>query len=417
MGKIAIIGSGISGLVSAHLLAREHEVHLFEASSRLGGHTATIDVETPSGSYAVDTGFIVFNDWTYPNFIKLMTQLKVKWKDTEMGFSVKSETTGIEYAGKNFNTLFAQRRNLFKPSYYKMLLDIVRFNKESLLLLESDPLAPQVSLGQYLKDHHYSPLFIDHYIIPMGAAIWSANHQQMQEFPACFFVQFFKNHGMLSVENRPVWKVIQGGSRSYIEPMIANFKENIHLNSPVQSIERFTDHVEITVNAQRFEFDHVVLGAHSDQTQKMLRDPSQAETEILSEMKYRANETVLHTDTGVLPKRKSTWSAWNYWLPKKDQARVALTYHMNLLQGFSSPEDFLVSLNMTDQIDPKKILRKFVYDHPVFTQKSVRAQNRWAEISGMNQRTHYCGAYWGYGFHEDGVKSGVRVAKTFGIEL
>ena len=412
--KIAIIGSGISGLTCAWHLSRNHEVHVFEANDYLGGHTHTVDVETSSGRYAIDTGFIVFNDWTYPEFIKLMNSLSVKWKDSSMSFSVKAESIGLEYNGTSINSLFAQRKNLFSLSFHRMIQDIFRFNRESLAVLDSPT---SQTLGEYLKAHHYSKAFKEFYIIPMGAAIWSSSVAQMDEFPVEYFVRFFKNHGMLSVSDRPVWKVIEGGSRSYLEPIIRPFKKNIHLNAPVHSVKRSRDQVVLSIEergkATEAYFDEVILASHSNQSLKILEDPTAIEREILSAFQYQSNETILHTDENVLPKKIIARAAWNYFVPRNPQHSVSVTYIMNILQGFSSPETFSVSLNMGHLIEPSKIIRKFNYDHPVFNRNSFQAQNRWSEISGKN-RTHFCGAYWGYGFHEDGVKSGLRVCKTLG---
>jgi len=416
--KIAVIGSGISGLTAAYLLSKKHEVHLFEANSKLGGHTNTLDVEVASGKYAIDTGFIVFNNWTYPNFIELMNQLQVKWQDSFMSFSVKVEQSGLEYNGTSLNTLFAQRSNLFRPSFYKMINDILRFNRESLATLESDNGMP---LGEYLSANGYSREFKDHYIVPMGAAIWSASVKQMDQFPISYFVRFFKNHGMLSVDDRPVWKVLQGGSRSYIEPITRPFKDRIHLNAEVNSVRRIQNEaveIQFLKNGQleTMQFDQVIMASHSDQTLKMLVDATPLEREVLSGFSYQSNSTVLHTDTSVLPKRKLAWAAWNYFVPKQEKDRVAVSYDMNILQGIGSPETFVVSLNMDDQIASDQVLARLNYHHPVYTDSAFHSQKRWSEISGKNG-VHFCGAYWGYGFHEDGVNSALKVCEMFGETL
>jgi len=415
--KIAIIGSGISGLTCAWHLAKNHDVHVFEANDYIGGHTRTLDIETQSGNYAIDTGFIVFNDWTYPNFIRLMTDLGVQWKDSSMSFSVKVESNGLEYNGTNLNSLFAQRKNIFNPHFYRMIKDIIRFNRESIATLESHS---NQTLGEYLSVNKYSNEFKQHYIIPMGAAIWSSSSSQMDQFPIEYFVRFFKNHGMLSVGDRPVWKVIKGGSSSYLEPICKPFKQNVHLRSPVQSIHRTKEKVILSVLENGIQnqvhFDEVILASHSDQSLRLLQDITIPEQEILSQFKYQTNETTLHTDEAVLPKSKLARAAWNYFVPQDPRHSVAVTYIMNILQGIRSPETFSVSLNMNDLIDPKKIIRTMKYEHPVFNEKAFQAQKRWSEISGIN-RTHFCGAYWGYGFHEDGVKSGLQVLKTIGVKV
>jgi predicted NAD/FAD-binding protein len=421
--KIAVIGSGISGLTTAYLLSRKHEVHVFEANASIGGHTATVDVRVKSGEYAIDTGFIVFNDWTYPNFIKLIDQLGVASQTTEMSFSVKVEKNGLEYNGTSINTLFAQRSNFFRPSFHRMIRDLLRFNQESLSVLNSsaDGSAEKSghTLGEYLAENGYSSEFKNHYIVPMGAAIWSASAKQMDDFPIQYFVQFFKNHGMLSVSNRPQWRVIKGGSRSYLGPLTKSFQERIHLSTRVLGVRRAAQ-VEVMVEhagaVEKILFDQVVFASHSNQTLALLSDPTAAEREVLSGFAYQPNVTILHTDERVLPKKKLAWAAWNYLVPRETKNQVAVTYDMNILQQLNAPETFCVSLNLEAQIDPKKILRRFVYDHPVYTQAALQSQARWAEVSGQNQ-THFCGAYWGFGFHEDGVNSALRVCEKFGEAL
>jgi predicted NAD/FAD-binding protein len=412
--KIAVVGSGISGLACAYYLSRRAEVHVFEANLMIGGHTNTLDVNTASGSYAVDTGFIVFNDRTYPRFIRLMNELNVLSQPSSMSFSVKVESTGLEYNGTSLNTLFAQRSNFFRPSFYRMIRDILRFNREAPRLLENNTVSSDLSLEDYLNENGYSRPFMDHYIIPMGAAIWSAGVAQMRRFPIGYFVRFFKNHGMLSVNDRPQWRVIQKGSRSYLPGLTAPFKERIHTNTPVKNVRRDADGVTITTQYGETRFDQVVLAGHADQTLAMLSDATTTEREILSAFPYQENKTVLHTDTSVLPKRRAAWASWNYLVPNQERSTVAVTYDMNILQTIQAPEEFLVSLNMDDKINPAKILKKMTYHHPVYSAGAVAAQQRWSEISGIG-RTHYCGAYWGYGFHEDGVASAHRVCESLGV--
>ena len=413
VSKIAVVGSGISGLVAAYFLSRSHDVHVFEAADYIGGHTHTVDVEVPSGRYAIDTGFIVFNDWTYPTFIRLIDQLGVASKPTEMSFSVKAEATGLEYNGTDLKGLFAQRSNVLRPSFLRMLGDILRFNRQAVSdLLSTDD---ALTLGQYLEQRHYSESFKNNYIIPMGAAIWSASEQQMLHFPFRYFVRFFNNHGMLNIGHRPTWRVIQGGSRSYIPPLTRGFADHVHLRTPVRSIRRATDHVVLALGGevpQEAVFDDVVMACHSDQALTLLSDSSVQERAILGAFGYQRNHTVLHTDTRVLPTQQRAWAAWNYWIPRQQQSHVAVTSNMNILQGISAPESFNVSLNL-DGIAPANVLQQFEYHHPVYSVGAVLAQTQWAQISGTN-RTHFCGAYWGYGFHEDGVKSGVRVAEALG---
>ncbi|MEY4704630.1 MAG: hypothetical protein RL042_826 [Nitrospirota bacterium] len=417
--KIAIVGTGISGMVAAYLLQRDHEITVFEAADYIGGHTNTIDVALNGQTYAVDTGFIVFNDWTYPNFIALLKKLGVESQASEMSFSVKCERTGLEYNGTNLNTLFAQRRNLLRPSFYRMIRDILRFNRESLTLL-TEP-GPGPSLGSYLDSNCYSHAFIDHYIVPMGAAIWSVDHATMLGFPARYLVQFFKNHGMLSVDDRPTWRVIKGGSQRYAENLVTPFRDRIHLKSPVDSISRYLDFVEVRTRLagqdyRALQFDHVIIAAHSNQALSMLADPSPSEKDILGAIRYQENEAVLHTDASLLPRRKLAWAAWNYHLLPTQPDRAVVTYHMNRLQGLRVPLEFCVTLNHSEAIDPQKIIRRLTYHHPVYSPAAIVAQKRHGDISGVN-RTSYCGAYWGFGFHEDGVKSALAVCKPFGKDL
>ena len=414
--NIAIIGTGISGLTAAYLLNRQHDITVFEADERLGGHTATIDVELQGEHYAIDTGFIVYNDWTYPNFIKLMTELGVANQPTSMGFSVSCQQTGLEYSGENLNTLFAQRKNLFSPKYLRMLRDIVRFNREAIADLQSERISEAMKLGDYLQHNNYGEYFKSKYLIPMGSAIWSTSTEDMLNFPLLFFVRFFKNHGLLSVNDRPQWRVIKGGSRSYIDPLTASFKDRIRLGSPVSRITRHQQGVSIESRYGSEPFDQVVIATHSDQALALLGgDSSAAERDILAAIPYQQNDVVLHTDTRLLPANRRTWSSWNYLLRKEQQERAILSYDMNILQGLKSDHTFVVTLNASDEIDPDKVLGRYQYAHPVFSLQSEAAVKRWSEINGVNH-TWFCGAYWANGFHEDGAASGIRVAKALGID-
>jgi predicted NAD/FAD-binding protein len=414
--KIAIVGSGIAGLTSAYLLNRKHDISVFEAADWIGGHTHTVDVSVAGRDYAIDTGFIVFNDWTYPNFIKLLGQLGVGFKPTEMSFSVHDPQTRTEYNGNNLNSLFAQRRNLLSPTFWGMLRDILRFNREALADLESQRIDPHTTLGDYLQSRGYGQRFIEHYIVPMGAAIWSMSLADMLAFPLQFFVRFFKNHGLLSVSNRPQWCVIEGGSSSYIEPLTASFRERIHLSCPVHRVERDEQGVTVHSAAGSERFDKVIFACHSDQALKMLAQASAAEQQILGALPYAENDVVLHTDTRLLPDRKLAWASWNYRLGGAKQQLAAVTYDMNILQGIESDTTFCVSLNQTDAIDPNKILARYTYSHPQYSLAGVEAQGRWEELNGANN-SWFCGAYWANGFHEDGVVSGLRVAAAFGESL
>jgi uncharacterized protein len=408
--KIAIIGSGIAGNTLAYHLHQQHEITVFEAESHIGGHTHTHQVTHEGREFTVDTGFIVFNDRTYPNFIRLLDELKVKWQPSDMSFSVRCENTGLEYNGTSLNSLFAQRRNLFKPTFHRMIRDILRFNKAALELLAD---GNEIKLGEYLQAGQYCQQFIDHYIIPMGAAIWSTDAQKMLDFPARFFVRFFHHHGMLTVNNRPQWRTVKGGSASYVTALTEGFKYKIRLNTPIESVRRLKKSVRIKPKFGEEEtFDYVFLACHSDQALKLLSDPSDAEKTILSAIPYQTNTVYLHHDVSLLPKRKLAWAAWNYHVTIPPADRVAVTYNMNILQNLQSREPLLVTLNHTRLINPAKVYKRIEYTHPVYTLAGAAAQARHAEISGHN-RTGYAGAYWRNGFHEDGVVSALDALKHF----
>ena len=409
--KIAIIGSGIAGNTLGYYLHKKHDVTVFEGNKHIGGHTHTHDIELFGKNYAVDTGFIVYNDRTYPNFIKMLDALKVAWQPSSMSFSVHNEATGLEYNGTNLNSLFAQRSNFFKPKFYGMIADILRFNKESLALLETEN---EISLGEYLTQNHYKPLFIHNYIVPMGAAIWSTDAAQMLNFPARFLVRFFHHHGMLTVNNRPQWRTITGGSARYVEKLTEGFKHKIRLNTPIAGVKRIYNSVKVKPQQGDEEtFDYVFFACHSDQALAMLgADASTQEREILGAIPYQENSIYLHHDKSLMPKRKLAWAAWNYHVTAKASAKVLVTYNMNILQNIQSPEPILVTLNHTDLINPAKVIKRLTYTHPVFTLAGATAQARHAEISGFN-RTGYAGAYWRNGFHEDGVMSALAALQHF----
>lgn len=413
--KIAIVGTGISGLTCGYYLHKDHEVTLYEANDYIGGHTATIDIEHNGKQYAVDTGFIVYNDRTYPNFIKMMNEVGVKGNPTQMSFSVKNAANGLEYNGHTIPTLFAQKRNLLNPTFYRFIFEILRFNKLAKASADDDSLVEQ-TLGEFLQSNGFSDYFTQNYILPMGAAIWSSTLADMRAFPLRFFLRFFLNHGLLDVVDRPQWYVIEGGSRAYIEPLTRGFSECIRLNSPVSRVERHDNGVSVTSNGETERFDRVIFACHSDQALAMIDDVSDEEREILGAMAYQDNEVVLHRDTSVLPKRQAAWASWNYALDggEDEQQRLpTLTYNMNILQHIESETTFCVSLNSADKIQQDKILRTFNYSHPVFTTESIAAQQRREELWGK-RKTWFCGAYWYNGFHEDGVRSALDVVK--GIE-
>lgn len=408
--NIAIIGAGISGLTAAYYLRHKHNITVYEAAPRIGGHTATVDVEHKGQHYAIDTGFIVYNDWTYPNFIELMQELGVETQPAEMSFSVRCDESGLEYGGNNLNTLFAQRRNLLRPSFHRMLRDILRFNREAIRDLESGRISATTTLGEYLADNRYGEAFIYQYLLPMGCAIWSASTERMVDFPLLFFTRFFKNHGLLSVNDRPQWHVIKGGSRRYLDPLIREFSAAIRLEARIASVRRREDSIELVMaNGLAVQYDQVIFGCHSDQALGLLDDASKAEREALEAIPYQSNEVVLHTDESLLPRHRAAWSSWNYWLRDRQQERAVLNYNMNILQGLKADTTFCVTLNATESISPDKIIDSFNYSHPVFSLESVAAAQKIQDFNGLN-RTWFAGAYLGNGFHEDGVVSGRRAA-------
>ncbi|MCD9479289.1 NAD(P)/FAD-dependent oxidoreductase [Photobacterium phosphoreum] len=412
--KIAIIGSGISGLTTTWYLRHKHNITLFEANDYAGGHTATVDVEVDSGQYAIDTGFIVFNDRTYPNFEQLLMELDIQGQASEMSFSVHNDNNGLEYNGHGLSSLFAQKKNLFKPQFFRFLYEITKFNRLAKQTAYEN-IEQQQTLGDFLQQHDLSDYFTENYILPMGAAIWSSSLADMRNIPLDFFLRFFLNHGLLDIVNRPQWYVIPGGSREYVNRMLVEIEPLIKLNSPVQQVSRLNDQVYITVNDSVEVFDHVIFACHSDQALALLADSTTNEQQILSAMAYQDNEVVLHTDESILPNEKAAWASWNYHLPlisnDSQQQLPALTYNMNILQGIDAPETFCVTLNQTQDIDPSKILRQFTYAHPVFNRSSIHAQQQRHLINGM-ENTWFCGAYWYNGFHEDGVRSALDVIEA-----
>ena len=409
--KIAIVGAGIAGNVLGYHLGREHDITVFEAGSHVGGHSHTHAIRHEGRELAVDTGFIVFNRRTYPYFSALLDELGVAIQPSEMSFSVQCAANGLEYNGTTLNTLFAQRRNLLRPTFWRMIRDILRFNREAPALLETS--TSDVSLDEYLRAGRYSQQFIDHYILPMGAAIWSSSTQAMREFPACLFVRFFHNHGMLSIDDRPRWLTIRGGSARYVEKLTASFRERIRLNTPVESVRRTPAGVVVKTTACEPErFDAAFLACHSDQALRVLADASPDERATLGAIRYQRNDVVLHTDLRILPRRRRAWAAWNYHVSDREHDRVAVTYEMNRLQRLGTRVPLLVTLNMTDRIDPSTVLQRSSYEHPLYTPEAVAAHSRQAQINGAN-RTYFCGAYWRFGFHEDGVVSALEALEHF----
>jgi len=409
--KIAIIGSGIAGNVVGHRLHPAHDITMYEAASHVGGHTHTHSVEQGGRRYEVDTGFIVFNDRTYPHFVALLHQLGVASQPSSMSFSVRDETSDLEYNGTTLNTLFAQRRNLLRPSFLGMIRDILRFNREAPALL-AEP-RDEMPLGELLERGRYGRAFVEHYIVPMGAAIWSTDPASMLDFPARFFVSFLHNHGMLTVNDRPQWRTVRGGSARYVEKLTAPFLDRIRLDTSVEWVRRLPGGVIVKARgSEALRFDAAFLACHSDQALRLLADPSRIERDVLGAIPYQTNEAVLHNDTRLLPKRRLAWAAWNYHVLPEARGPVALTYNMNILQQLDAPKPFLVTLNRSEAIDPARVIKRITYRHPLFTPSSVAAQARQRELNGAH-RTYYCGAWWRKGFHEDGVVSALQALDHF----
>lgn len=410
--KIAVVGSGIAGLGASWLLSREHEVVLFEGEQRLGGHTHTHRVEQAGREYRVDSGFIVFNQNNYPLLSRLFDEFDVPSQPTTMSFAVHNEASGLEYNATSLATLFCQRRNLVSPGFWRMVREILRFYREAPALLQGDGEGP--TLGDYLSDRGYSRMFVDNHLVPMASALWSSPSQHVLDFPARYLARFMDNHRMLQVEDRPEWRVVRGGSSSYIERITAGWQVQVRTGCPVQRVTRDDDAgVSVATAAGSERFDQVVLACHSDQALALLGDPTDAEREVLGAITYQSNETVLHTDAALLPKRRKAWAAWNAFVPAAEGAPCTVSYCMNHLQSIQSPEPFVVTLNRSDAIDPDRIIARMDYQHPVYTHASVAAQTRRGEINGQ-RNTWFAGAYWGFGFHEDGLRSGVEVARALG---
>lgn len=409
--KIAVIGSGIAGLGAAWQLSREHEVVLFEREPRLGGHTHTHGVVQAGRRYSVDSGFIVFNAQNYPLLTRMFDELGVASQETTMSFGVQDARNGLEYNATDLDSLFCQRRNLVSPRFWGMVRDILRFYREAPALLTLAGDGP--SLGDYLRGNRYGAMFIDDHLVPMASALWSSPSEGIMGFPAKYLARFMDNHHMLQVQGRPPWRVVRGGSSTYVQALQAAWSVKVRLSSPVRQVRRDAAGATVTTDHGEERFDQVVLACHSDQALALLADPSDAEREVLGAMPYQANETVLHTDASILPANRKAWAAWSAHVPAEPGAPCTVSYLMNLLQGLDSPEPFVVTLNRSQHIDPAKVLARMRYHHPVYTHASVAAQSRRGEINGVN-RTWYAGAYWGFGFHEDGLRSGIEVARGLG---
>jgi len=406
--KIAIIGTGIAGNVAAYKLREQHDITVFESAAYIGGHTNTVDVYEAGKKLAIDTGFIVFNDRTYPNFIELLDEIGQTSKPSEMSFSVRGSNT--EYGGTSLDALFAQRRNLVSLRFYSMIRDILRFNKEA---TRSDHAQdPGQTVGDYLANNRYGQVFIDQYLVPMAAAIWSAEPKRVLQMPIGFLVRFFSNHGLLQLQDRPTWRVISGGSREYVRKLVEGHRQQVRLNSAVRSVSRTQNGVAIRSNNSEAEiFDAVFFACHSDQALRLISDPTHAEDEVLGAIKYQANEAILHTDENVMPRRHKAWAAWNYHIPSDPEQHVAVTYNMNILQGLRARNEYCVTLNSDSEIRSDRVIKRIRYEHPMYSREAVAAQKRQKELN--TDRFFFCGAYWRNGFHEDGVVSALDAVRHF----
>jgi uncharacterized protein len=419
MSRIAVIGSGISGLAAAYYLSRKHEVSLFEREARLGGHTHTVMVDSSRGPMAVDTGFIVHNDRTYPNLIKLLGELGVPRTNSDMSFAVSCRKSGYEYSSRGLRGYFAQKRNILRARPYKLFGEMSRFNREAPQMLRRND-ADRLKLGDFLDERGYTEEFRHYYLFPMAAAVWSCAPNAVKEFPAAMLIRFFDNHGMLTINGHPQWKTIPGGCSRYIAPITAPFKERVFTDVKIRGVARDEQGVTLRFSGERTEqrFDHVVFATNGDRVLPLLENPTDAERDVLQHFSTSSNDVVLHTDDALLPRREAARASWNYLLHLDDRnghSPVTMTYHMNRLQALPVQENYCITLNANGQIRNEKVLRRFVYNHPIFTLDSMRAQQRWSEISSIN-RTHFAGAYWLYGFHEDGVNSALRVARALGVQ-
>lgn len=407
--RIAIIGGGVAGLTAAQHLYRDHDITLYEAADYAGGHSHTVDVVVGGRHLAVDTGFIVYNERNYPCFTALLAQLGIATQPSDMSFSLSCAVTGLEYNGSSLNTLFCQRSNLFRPSFHRMIRDILRLNRCAGALVQ----APEgVTLGEFLAAENFNGPVVDDYLLPMAGAIWSADPATILDFPACHFGRFFQNHGLFDLANRPQWRTVRGGSREYVRALTAPFRDRIRLGTPVEWVRRLPDQVMVKPRGEQPRgFDRLVVACHADQALRLLRDSSASERDILGAIPFQDNEAVLHTDQRLLPRHPRARASWNYNRFASRCGRVTVTYNLTALQRLPTAPPLLLTLNATDLIEPQRIMQRMVYAHPVYNRRSMAAQARRDEISGIN-RTYYCGAYWGYGFHEDGVRSGLAVANA-----
>lgn len=414
--RIAIIGTGISGLTAAHLLHKQHDVTVYEANDYIGGHTHTVPVALDGQSFEVDTGFIVCNDRNYPNFLELMSRLPVTLQPTEMSFSVRNTVQNLEYNGHTLNTLFSQRRNLLRPAFYRLVTDILRFNRIARAAVD-DAATQTMTLNAFVDQHGFGTDFRANYLLPMVAAIWSCSTQQAGAFPLDFFLRFFLNHGLLDIRNRPQWYVLKGGSHSYIPSLTAGYSDRIQLQTPVRAVTRTASEIRVQLDGRTESFDQVILACHSDQALALLQNPEPDETTVLGAIGYQENTVTLHTDPSLMPVRPRSWASWNFLAGTTgEEALPIVTYSMNILQGLVSSQPLLVSLNASNRIHQDRILQEFRYAHPVYSAAALQAQARRDLICGKD-RIHFCGAYWYNGFHEDGVRSALDVCARFGASL
>ena len=414
--RLAIIGSGIAGMTAAHLLHEGHEVHLFEADDRPGGHAHTVTVDLPEGPVAADTGFLVYNEATYPLFTHLLDRLGVPTHPSDMSFSLSDERCGLEWRGTSLSTVFAQRRNVARPAFLAMLADVARFNRLARRLL-ADPDSPSGSLAELLADHRWSRGFLDWYLIPLGSAIWSADPEHFTQIPARTFAEFFSRHGLLGPGHQPTWRTVTGGSTRYVQAILEPLvhRRSLHLGTSVAKLRRLEDGVELLTPQGPATFDHVIIATHSDQALRLLADPTDEERHVLGAIRYQRNQATLHTDTTLLPANRRAWASWNYLRTDEPLHRATLTYYLNRLQGLDAEQPVLVTLNRDGAIDPRQVVARLEYAHPVIDGPAVAVQGHQESLS--SGAVSFCGAYWGYGFHEDGVRSALTVCRRFGACL
>lgn len=417
MEKIAIIGTGVAGMAAGYFLRHQYDITFFDKEEYAGGHTNTVQVDEDGQPVYIDSAFMVFNHVTYPNLLKFFRALGIEEKDTNMSFSVQHLSTGLEYCGTGLNGLFAQRRNLFRPRHYQMLMNISRFNKEAQEVLEDNAYVDW-TIDRYITERGYGRDMLDHYLVPMSSAVWSTPPEMMLDFPIVTLVRFFKNHGFLGLNTQYQWKTLVGGSRQYRDKVMQMFADKVHLKSPVKAVRRQTHDVEIeTADAVKQRFDKVILAAHADQSLAMLADATDEERDVLAKFKYQPNMTTLHTDASIMPRTRRAWSSWNYRIKQVENRIMPSTiYFMNKLQHVSRKTDYFVSINDGGDIDRSKIIWEKEYHHPLFDVDAIKAQPRLNQLN-QNGRTFFCGAYFKYGFHEDGFTAGMNVAQRILGEL